>query len=461
MDTSAFTANTGFNSAPIPCCKDAAPAYGAPRMTTGGAATTQIRLDASRQRKRIDKSRLHRQLTLSRQQLDTLRDSLGRIARQAFYDPREPWGPVRPPKKTRRGKRGGKRQHGSAAGSPRPRVRRDASVYSEVVASALAADAKDQSDATGVAKTPSRSNANTVEWVHPRELQMGKRRRLRNSPKTQDQDNRSLRTKLCCAEARARKAEAKLKEHAEKEAWRDAKKHPDTDIWQIENPAHRGRDPLDIIDELQWDLIAVKSDLKMAEADKKATEGRLKQAAGTLEAHGQATLALRTELQNLRAENTDLGRQLQIEARHAIEEVAAPEPDLRADSNESASPASTRLLAPMAAARVNASKRPQLQVQASAGEAAPMGLPILTKAEEAVGFVLAAPDQAAVPEAKIELYEKQGPVEFAPAAVDREAELVSKYEMLEWELECTRDAIKAVGVWGTVDAEFQEGRFFW
>jgi len=37
----------------------------------------------------------------------------------------------------------------------------------------------------------------------------------------------------------------------------------------------------------------------------------------------------------------------------------------------------------------------------------------------------------------------------------------AKYEMLEWELECTRDAIRAVGVWGTVDAEFQEGRFFW
>ena len=85
----------------------------------------------------------------------------------------------------------------------------------------------------------------------------------------------------------------------------------------------------------------------------------------------------------------------------------------------------------MAAARANASKRPQLQVQASAGEAAPVGFPLLTRAEEAVGSVLAAPDPAA------------------------------KYEMLEWELECTRDAIRAVGVWGTVDAEFQEGRFFW
>jgi len=435
LDTSAFTANTGFNSAPIPCCKDAAPAYGAPRMTTGGAATTQIRLDASKRKQRIDKSRLHRQLTLARQQLDTLRDSLGRIARQAFYDPREPWGPLRPPKKTRRGKRGGKRQHGSAAGSPRPRARHSSLCKSEVVASVVTTtEAKVIPTSMVSPKPPGKSTANTVEWVHPRELQMGKRRRLRNNPKTQDQDGPSLRSKLLCAEARARKAEAKLKYHQEKEAWRTAKKNPDTEIWQVENPAHRGRDPFDIIDELQWDFNAARSDLKMAEAAKKALEGRLKRAIGTMEAPEQGSLALKTVLQNLRAENDDLKGQLQklsSEARCTTEEVTAPVPDMRADFNESASSASARLLAPMAAARANASKRPQLQVQASAGEAAPVGLPLLTRAEEAVGSVLAAPDPAA------------------------------KYEMLEWELECTRDAIRAVGVWGTVDAEFQEGRFFW
>ena len=36
-----------------------------------------------------------------------------------------------------------------------------------------------------------------------------------------------------------------------------------------------------------------------------------------------------------------------------------------------------------------------------------------------------------------------------------------KYEMLEWELQCTRDVANAAGVWGAVDAEFKEGRFFW
>ena len=39
--------------------------------------------------------------------------------------------------------------------------------------------------------------------------------------------------------------------------------------------------------------------------------------------------------------------------------------------------------------------------------------------------------------------------------------LQASKEMLEWEVQCTRDAIKAAGVWDLVDAEFKEGRFFW
>ena len=274
-------------------------------------------------------------------QLDVLRGGLDRIASQALYDPREPWGPVRPLKKTRRGKRGGRRQRSSTTGSPRLQARHEASNKSEVVASV---EAKATDGSSMAPKTPTRGGANAVEWVHPRELQVGKRGRLRDNPKTQDQDQRSLRTKLLCAEARARKAEAKLKESEERAAQLarlGAENHPDTDTWQIDDPAHRGQDPFAVIQQLQLDLRVARSDLR---EEKKAAEVQGKRSTREIGVLEQGAQARMDELLSLRAENNDLGLQLQklmLEARQSTLVVTAPVPAQQADLDVCASPAPT------------------------------------------------------------------------------------------------------------------------